>query len=79
MNPPVEAPTSRQARPFGIEAEGVEGGGELHSAARDVGVRRLGFDRRGLADRLGRLPQRLAVDPDQAGGDRGLRRARLGK
>ena len=39
MKPPVEAPTSRQAPPGGIDAEGIERVGELHAAAAHVGRR----------------------------------------
>ena len=73
MKPPVEAPTSSAGEAGGIEREGVERGGELEAAARDVRMGGLGFDRGGLADLLGRFQQRRAVDLDEAGGDGRLR------
>ena len=56
MNPPVEAPTSRHDRPAGIEAEVIEGRGELHASARDVGMRRARRPR----------PRRLPSTPSPA-------------
>ena len=37
MKPPVEAPISSAMRPLGVEAEGIERGGELEAPARDEG------------------------------------------
>ena len=79
VKPPVEAPTSRQARPRGIELEGVERGGELEAAARGPGMGRARLDPRVLGERVGGLAHFLAVGADQPGGDRRLRARAAGE
>ena len=60
VKPPVEAPTSRQARPVGSSAEGVERRGELDAAARDPGMRRAGLDPRVFGERRRRPCARVS-------------------
>ena len=65
----VEADEAR-----GIDAEVVEGGGELDASARDVGMGRTGHgDLRRLVDARTRLGSRAPVHRDEAGEDQGLR------
>ena len=65
--------------PGGIEREGVERGGELEAAARDVRVGRLGFDRGGLVDLLGGLAHHAPPILTSPAAIAACARARLGK
>ena len=67
MKPPVEAPTSRQTRPGGVDAEGVERRRELDASSRDVGMLRARG--RGLPRRRAPAsrPSPLAVRPPRPG------------
>ena len=69
MNPPVEAPTSRQSEPGGVDAERVERIRKLPSGARHVRRRALDLERRRLVDLLARL----GVPRDEPGHDERLR------
>ena len=84
MKPPVEAPTSRQTRPVGIDPERVERGRELVPAAADVRIGRVHADRRrGIHEVAGLAvePRRVALPhPHLAGHHERLRAAaRLGQ
>ena len=60
----------------GIDAEGLQRGGELVPATRDVGLRHPDLQRHGRIDEVARLPIRpgpIALpDPHLAGHDEGL-------
>ena len=73
MKPPVEAPTSRQSRPLGIDAELGQRRLELEAAARDVAAAALDLDPDVVGHHLPGLQRLLAAaaDPDLAGADRG--------
>ena len=78
MKPPVEAPTSRQRRPAGIDAGRGQRVGELDTAARDEPRALVDRDHDVLGDHLARLGRALAAAAAQAhlaGHDR-RRRAR---
>ena len=64
---------------FRLEPECVERRGELHPAARHVGVRRRGLDCCVEGHLLGRLFERHAADTDEPRCDRGLRARPAGK
>ena len=73
VNPPVEAPTSRQILPGGIEAEGIEGGGQLDAAARDPRIGRRRFDPGAGPDGFRSLADDFPIDTHETGGDGFLR------
>ena len=71
MNPPVDAPTSRQSLPAGSSGSQLERVGELLAAAGDEARRPLDLER----DRLVELGARLVVPRHEAGDHESLRLA----
>ena len=63
MNPPVDAPTSRQRRPRTSTRERVERARELHAAARDVRVVGAAHVDRGVVGDERARPCRRALPP----------------
>ncbi len=79
MNPPVDAPRSAQTFPSDVDAEVLDGAGELHPAAPDPGVLRLVDRDPGIAsDGSAGLIDPGALDADASRHDERLR-ARAGR
>ena len=69
VKPPVEAPTSRQTRPVGVDPERVERAGQLLAAARDEAARRsTSSSGVGRVDQLARLAVEAGAVADRRRG-----------